>query len=225
MLFILFFSFLSLTTDRNWEEGLLVTWIGIDINVDLFMHVHLNVPSCSGLFSKYLKIFSFQNVYSGHIIINMEEIFCTKLWKSNRKWVPNKSIGSNQCIRVTVGQKRDPTDLQSLENGNFIGWWYIEHSNCYGIWNSWIHRRRNLGWEQSNINCKNPKGNSNLPDIVNCLFISISFLHEPPFRVFGSSRRSFLPELHVVSASLFLVPYFAWTALSGFRSTGKRIFA
>ena len=53
------FSFLPLTTDRSWEEGLLATWIGIDINVDLFMHVHLNVPSCSGLFSKYLKNFQF----------------------------------------------------------------------------------------------------------------------------------------------------------------------
>ena len=30
---------------------------------------------------------------------------------------------------------------------------------------------------------------------------SISFLHEPPFRVFGPSRRSFLPELRVISAS------------------------
>ena len=34
-------------------------------------------------------------------------------------------------------------------------------------------------------------------------FVSISFLHEPPFRVFGSSRRSFLPELRVFSASFF----------------------
>ena len=39
-------------------------------------------------------------------------------------------------------------------------------------------------------------------------FVSISFLHEPPFRVFGSSRRSFLPELHVVSASFFIFTFF-----------------
>jgi len=60
------FSFLPLTTDHHWEEGLLVTWIGTDINIDLFMHVHSNASSCSGLFSKYLKIFNFHNVYPRH---------------------------------------------------------------------------------------------------------------------------------------------------------------
>ena len=27
--------------------------------------------------------------------------------------MPNKSIGSNRCIRAVVGQRRDPTDLQT----------------------------------------------------------------------------------------------------------------
>ena len=30
-----------------------------------------------------------------------------------------------------VSQGHDFTDLQSLENGNFIGWWYIEHDDRY----------------------------------------------------------------------------------------------
>lgn len=73
------------------------------------------------------------------------------------------------------------------------------------------------------------RGDGGLPDIVNCLLLSISFLHEPPFRVFGSSRRSFLPELRTISASFFIstffVPNFCLDRPFGFRSTGKRIFA
>ena len=46
-------------------------------------------------------------------------------------------------------------------------------------------------------------------------FVSISFLHEPPFRVFGSSRRSFLPELRVISASFFTFIFFLPLILPG----------
>ena len=34
--------------------------------------------------------------------------------------MPNKSIGSNRCIRVVTSRRRDSTDLQSLENGNLL---------------------------------------------------------------------------------------------------------
>jgi len=56
-----------------------------------------------------------------------------------RNRVSNKSIGSNHRIGVVASQRRDPTDLQSLENGNFIGWWYIEHSGHYSSCNALLN--------------------------------------------------------------------------------------
>ena len=65
------------------------------------------------------------------IKIKRKYFLCTALKVEWRNRVPNKSIGSNRRIRVVVSQRRDSTDLQSLKNGNFIGWRYIEHSNRY----------------------------------------------------------------------------------------------
>jgi len=86
-----------------------------------------------------------------------------------RNRVSNKSIGSNRRIRVVVNQRHDFTDLQSLENGNFIGWWYIEHSSHYSSQKFWIHKCRSFWWERPFISCRCPKG------MVVCQIWSIVF--------------------------------------------------
>jgi len=119
----------------------------------------LNAPSCLGWFSKYTQKFNFKDVCFRHCHYqNRKKILYKALKIEWRNRVSNKSVGSNRRIGVVVSWRRDSTDLQSLENGNFIGWWYIEHSDHYSSQKFWIHRRSSFRWEWPFIGCSCPKG-------------------------------------------------------------------
>ena len=123
-----------------------------------FAWMHLVAQVCFQ--NTHKKFSNFQNVCFRHCHYhNRKKMFSYKALKIEwRNRVSNKSIGSNRRIRVVVIQRRDSTDLQSLENGNFMGWWYIEHSNYYSSQKFWIHKCRSLWWERPFISCRCPKG-------------------------------------------------------------------